>query len=77
MSETVVCHYILLSYSWETKLPHIVSYSFVLLFIATYVVRLQLDSVSEDVGCKVGFLKDFIESILVLRSTQTKERQGK
>lgn len=72
---TIVCHYILLLYYWETKLHFIVSNSIVLLFITTYVVRLQLDSVFKDVSCEVGFLKDFIKCSLVLRNTRTK--QGK
>lgn len=45
-----------------------------LLFRATYVVRLQFDSVPKDVSCEVGFLKDFVECSIILKSTQ---QQGK
>lgn len=42
-----------------------------LLAVATYIVCLQLDSVSKDVSCKVGFLEDFIKCSLVLGNTNT------
>lgn len=42
---------------------------------ATYIVRLQLDSVSEDVRCIAGFLDDFIECVLILGYTHTEWTQ--
>lgn len=44
---------------------------FFFLFIATYIIRLQLDSVSKDVGCEVGFLEDFIKLSFILGNIHT------
>ena len=74
---TIVCHYLLLFYSWETKLRCIVSNAIVRPFIATYIVRLQLDSVFKDVSCVVGFLEDFIKCSLVLGNTSTHTHKNK
>ena len=51
----------------------IVSNSIVLPVRATYIVRLQFDSVFKDVSGEVGFLEDLIKCSLVLGGTHTKE----
>ena len=60
-------------YSGETKLRRIVSNSIVLPVRATYIVRLQFDSVFKDVSCEVDFLEDSIKCSLVLGNTHKKE----
>lgn len=70
MMSTIVRGYIM-RFFIPGKLNCIVSNSIVLPFIATYVVCLQLDFVSKDVSCVVGFLKNFIKCSLVLRNTHT------
>lgn len=73
MMSAIVCHYPLrFFYSRETKLRRIVSNSIVLPVRATYIVRLQFDSVFKDVSCEVGFLEDSIKCSLVLGNTQKK-----
>lgn len=74
MMSTIVCHNIQHFYAEETKLHCTVSNSVVFLFIATYVVRLQLDSVFKDVSCEVESLEDFIKCSLILRETQTQNK---
>lgn len=74
MMSAIVCHYPLrFFYSGETKLRRIVSNSIVLPVRATYIVRLQFDSVFKDVSCEVGFLEDSIKCSLVLGNTQKKK----
>lgn len=71
MMSTIICHYPLLFYSREAKWRCIVSNPFVLSFIATYVVRLQLGLIFKDVSCEVGFLEDFIKRSLILGNKHT------
>ena len=75
---SIVRHYIQIFYPGKTKCHCIVTNSIVLLFRATYVVRLQLDFVSKDVSREAGFLEDFVECSIVLKThTRTHAQQGK
>lgn len=75
MMSAITCHYILLFYSG--KLNCIALYQTLLcsLFVVTYVVGFQLDSVSKDVSGVAGFLKDFIKCILILRNTNAQTQK--
>lgn len=78
MSRTIVCRYSRLFSSSGAKLHCVRWNSIELPFLATHIVRLQLDSVLEDVSCEVGFLEDFVKHSLVLRekNTHTDRRLG-